>query len=730
MDSNNKIGEKWQGYFITAYGIAVKHGFKGSEEEWLASLIGPKGEPFRFEDFTPEQLEGLIASIGEGAVSEAKNAAQASKDSAAEARVAADNANDIKKDCESLENSVISHFSDVREMRDETEHLAQNVQDAEKNCERHNSESYQQMERAILAETDAKTAASAAAAAANQSTQNASMVKNALSEIDSKILAAAEAAERALSAESGANSAVIAAKDHADRAENAKEAAEEAKNKTDAAIEKVESAKRDAVMAEQGAKSYRDNAEVKASEAKSSADVARESMAKAVESEKSAAVNARLAETAASLADEAKGQANIAAANAKESEEIVSQAAGGAEEAKNAAVLAAQNASIASDEAKTSATEAKATLANTVNRGDASNALHGTKTGSVVSADDVSPLVHPLSVKVSSKNLIPYPYPANAGQSLFTDNGDGTLTLNGTTTDAVTFSLTRAYEVITDDLEDGANYIFKVCDGIDGVTAFLSYRTPEKSSVLLPNRGTLKWSKEYSVNQLWVTAAAGNTFENVILKPMLEKGITATAYTPYVPSVEGVTVSRCGKNLFMPELEIGGIAGSGANYNNTAQIRSSVYNPIVPASYYIFTTLPDYFKISAVFFYDKDKTYISASFNFTSRAIDLSAYDVRYVRFRIAKQDGTDMTEEDIELAKTAFQIEIGDTATEYEPYVEPVTSAADADGNVTGLISASPSMTLTSDTENVIIECEYNRDLMKVIEELTQAIISLGGNI
>ena len=33
----------WQGYFITAYAIAVKHGFVGSEEEWLASLIGPTG---------------------------------------------------------------------------------------------------------------------------------------------------------------------------------------------------------------------------------------------------------------------------------------------------------------------------------------------------------------------------------------------------------------------------------------------------------------------------------------------------------------------------------------------------------------------------------------------------------------------------------------------------------------------------------------------------------------
>ena len=33
----------WHGYYFTAYGIAVKHGFTGSEEEWLESLRGERG---------------------------------------------------------------------------------------------------------------------------------------------------------------------------------------------------------------------------------------------------------------------------------------------------------------------------------------------------------------------------------------------------------------------------------------------------------------------------------------------------------------------------------------------------------------------------------------------------------------------------------------------------------------------------------------------------------------
>lgn len=40
----SKLGTPWRGYYITAYGIAVKHGFKGTEEEWLESLRGPQGD--------------------------------------------------------------------------------------------------------------------------------------------------------------------------------------------------------------------------------------------------------------------------------------------------------------------------------------------------------------------------------------------------------------------------------------------------------------------------------------------------------------------------------------------------------------------------------------------------------------------------------------------------------------------------------------------------------------
>lgn len=55
----------------SAYAIAVAHGFKGDEQAWLDSLRGPKGDPgdkgdpLKFSDLTPEQLNALKGKKGD-----------------------------------------------------------------------------------------------------------------------------------------------------------------------------------------------------------------------------------------------------------------------------------------------------------------------------------------------------------------------------------------------------------------------------------------------------------------------------------------------------------------------------------------------------------------------------------------------------------------------------------------------------------------------------------------
>lgn len=79
------------------------------------------------------------------------------------------------------------------------------------------------------------------------------------------------------------------------------------------------------------------------------------------------------------------------------------------------------------------------------------------------------------------------------------------------------------------------------------------------------------------------------------------------------------------------------------------------------------------------------------------------------------------------------IQIELGNTATEYTPYIDPstvtvteettgATYTPNADGTCE-IVSVSPTMTLLTDTEGITIECEYNRDTNIVMGDIETAI-------
>lgn len=92
------------------------------------------------------------------------------------------------------------------------------------------------------------------------------------------------------------------------------------------------------------------------------------------------------------------------------------------------------------------------------------------------------------------------------------------------------------------------------------------------------------------------------------------------------------------------------------------------------------------------------------------------------------------------------IQLEQGSAATSYSPYIadfstvgitrygdtaadEPQTYSPTSDGEVSAVTSLYPVTTLISDTDGVIIEAEYNRDINKAFAELQQAILSIEGN-
>ena len=77
--THERDGRQYLGVFLSAYGIAVKHGYAGTEEEWLESLRGPEGQQgiqgkpgpqgapgtVSFDELTEEQLAMLKGEKGD-----------------------------------------------------------------------------------------------------------------------------------------------------------------------------------------------------------------------------------------------------------------------------------------------------------------------------------------------------------------------------------------------------------------------------------------------------------------------------------------------------------------------------------------------------------------------------------------------------------------------------------------------------------------------------------------
>lgn len=73
-------------------------------------------------------------------------------------------------------------------------------------------------------------------------------------------------------------------------------------------------------------------------------------------------------------------------------------------------------------------------------------------------------------------------------------------------------------------------------------------------------------------------------------------------------------------------------------------------------------------------------------------------------------------------------QLEFGPAKTEYEPYVEPV-SYYSSSGDVPIKITSLYPTTVLYGEHSLVVTAEYNRDINKVIANLENALLSLGGN-
>ena len=369
------------------------------------------------------------------------------------------------------------------------------------------------------------------------------------------------------------------------------------------------------------------------------------------------------------------------------------------------------------------------------------NALRGKKRGGTVRIDDAAPIQHELTLQVKSKNLIPQPYDfttKTVNGVTFTVNEDGTITANGTATANIYFVLQRFIP-----LQLNTTYTLSGAPAGSSSSTYCLY---------MINSGVADWAAGSIYNQLMkatftpikspgqegygvsLVVYSGTVCDNVIFSPQIEEGATATAYTKGVTPA-AVTVRRNGKNLIPYPYRYGTQTINGITFT-VNEDRSITVNGTATAT--------------ATFQISED----DALSDLIGQTVTLSGcptggsestYRMRYQQTGVSSDVGNGATftvKVKSYLAIQVFagtvcdnvvfkpQIEVGNAATTYEPYIPPTEYTPAVDGVVSGVLTLYPVTTLTTDSAGAVLEAGYNRDLNKAFEELQQAIISLGGTV
>ena len=388
------------------------------------------------------------------------------------------------------------------------------------------------------------------------------------------------------------------------------------------------------------------------------------------------------------------------------------------------------------------------------------NALKGTASGSAVVLDAVSPIPHDVNVSVESKNLVPLKH-HDANNTVrgvtFTQNADGSLTLNGTW-NGIGDEISYFFVSSTTDpfiLKKGT-YIGNT--GFTGATIKCMTVDKKYSSFETPKTLDQDTAFQYLYIGIKKSVFEDKVFNGETLYPMLMRGTAAEEYTQPVDDFSNVTLTKYGKNL----VDYGNhkVTTSGAAVFNGREITLTQdkdgnspsiifylgnYDDFVGKTLTLSCTLLSLDGATRAndAFYFSDVTTDGKATAIGNASIALTSSDVG-VRKKItvtvpemdakgklltirhylvgAKKIGDTFTVKDL-------QVEIGDTMTEYEEYKELTTYTPNADGTVEGVTSVYPTTTLVTGND-VSILAEYNKDTNKVIENLVSAIISLGGNV
>lgn len=189
---------------------------------------------------------------------------------------------------------------------------------------------------------------------------------------------------------------------------------------------------------------------------------------------------------------------------------------------------------------------------------------------------------------VKSKNLIPYPYHETTKTQngiTFTDNGDGSITVNGTATESASF-----YLKMRGSFPVGTYTISGKKDGIIINARKNGTSWIEEASWSSPT-GQFNEGDVFDFSSIYVPK--GTVANNVRIYPMFNEGETALPYQPYFTGLKHAyinAIKSTGKNLFNKETATKGQAlnvDTGGWYNSAERLISDYIQVSENSKYYI-----------------------------------------------------------------------------------------------------------------------------------------------
>lgn len=378
------------------------------------------------------------------------------------------------------------------------------------------------------------------------------------------------------------------------------------------------------------------------------------------------------------------------------------------------------------------------------------DAIFNTAAGNPLRADGCSNIPAEMVAKLSSKNLLIYPfltfgdYPSIGGLT-FTKNADGTVVVDGTAISDATYyaqyswmwrdqkiSLPAGTYSLSGCPQSGSESTYYLNVSLHYVDSEVGPTDPPK--VDYGNGVVFNAAKDFYPT-IAINVKKGTTINNLIFKPQLEKGSNISPFVEYTSDISSKTVYEYGKNILNLD-DIDSTTGkfvknSDGSYTLTKlsdNERAVVFNAKLPAGRYYLRYSSGY---NTDYFYAdfihgdgaSDYTQIYLSSNIKEVILPKPVKQIR-LTCSVAASNGTSIDFRDMQL-----EIANGSNATEYEPYKQVKTYVSDENGVIDNVISYAPCTTLLTDS-NLATEYEYMRSFKDVIQELTNAIISLGGNI